>query len=110
MPTVDLGESTEGASAWRPSGSRASPVPEYQRRTINAHLAETGGTVFKTENLDEKETAASSSWPRPEDRLPGQPLVAENGRVVGFAVPEAGSALHRPRPAGSSTPTRSARC
>ena len=59
MPTVDLGESTEGASAWRPSRFEGIPGAQYQRRTINAHLAETGGTVFKTENLDEKETAAS---------------------------------------------------
>src|SRR5687768_7361536 len=92
MPTVDLGESTEGASALAALGFEGIPGAQYQQRTINAHLAETGGTVFKTENLDEKETAASVELAAAlRTGFRGGPLVAENGRVVGFAVPEAGS-------------------
>ena len=92
MPTVDLGESTEGASALAALGFEGIPGAQYQQRTINAHLAETGGTVFKTENLDEKETAASIDLAAALGTgFRGGPLVAESGRVVGFAVPDAAS-------------------
>ena len=92
MPTVDLGESTEGATALAALGFEGIPGAQYQQRTINAHLAETGGTVFKTENLDEKETAASIDLAAAlQTGFRGGPLVAESGRVVGFAVPDAAS-------------------
>ena len=92
MPTVELGESTEGASALAALGFEGIPGAQYQLRAINAHLAETGGTVFKTEGLDEKETTASVDLAAGLTAgLRGGPLVAESGRVVGFAVPEADS-------------------
>jgi hypothetical protein len=92
MPTVDLGETTEGASALAALGFGGIPGEEHPQQVINAHLAEPGGTVFKTEDLDEKETKASVDLAA---GLPagmrGGPLVAESGRVVGFAVPDADS-------------------
>jgi Trypsin-like peptidase domain len=92
MPTVDLGESTEGASALATLGFEGIPGAQYQQRTINAHLAETGGTVFKTENLDEKETQANIDLAAGlQTGIRGGPLVAESGRVVGFAVADADS-------------------
>jgi Trypsin-like peptidase domain len=92
MPTVDLGETTEGASALAVLGFEGIPGAQYQQRTINAHLAEPGGTVFKTEDLDEKETTASIDLAAGLTAgMRGGPLVAESGRVVGFAVPEADS-------------------
>jgi hypothetical protein len=92
MPTVVLGESTEGASALAVLGFEGIPGAQYQQRTINAHLAEPGGTVFKTEGLDEKETTASIDLAAGlTTGMRGGPLVAESGRVVGFAVPEADS-------------------
>ena len=92
MPTVDLGESTEGASALAALGFGGIPGEEHPQQTINAHLAEPGGTVFKTEDLDEKETKASVDLAAGlQAGLRGGPLVAETGRVVGFAVPDADS-------------------
>jgi hypothetical protein len=92
MPTVDLGESTEGASALAALGFEGIPGAQYQQRTINAHLAETGGTVFKTVDLDEKETTASIDMAAGlKTGMQGGPLVAESGQVVGFAVPDADS-------------------
>jgi LPXTG-motif cell wall-anchored protein len=92
LPTVPLGDSTEGAQALAALGFDGIPGKEHEERTINAHLAETGGTVFKTENLDEKETKASVDLAaRLKAGMRGGPLVAESGRVVGFAVPEADS-------------------
>jgi hypothetical protein len=92
FPTVPLGESTEGASALAALGFGGIPGEEHEQRTINAHLAETGGAVFKTENLDEKETKASVDLAAGlKSGMRGGPLVAESGRVVGFAVPTADS-------------------
>jgi hypothetical protein len=92
MPTVLLGESTEGAAALAALGFGGIPGEAHPQRTINAHLAEAGGTVFKTEDLDEKETKASVDLATGlKAGMRGGPLVAESGRVVGFAVPEADS-------------------
>jgi hypothetical protein len=92
MPTVLLGESTEGGSALAALGFGGIPGADHPQRAINAHLAETGGTEFKTEDLDEKETKASVELAAGlKAGMRGGPLVADSGRVVGFAVPEADS-------------------
>ena len=92
MPTVPLGESTKGASALAALGFAGIPSGADPPQAINAHLAETGATVLKTENLDEKETKANVDLAA---GLPagmrGGPVVGEQGQVVGFLVPEADS-------------------
>jgi hypothetical protein len=92
MPTVPLGESTAGANMLANLGFTGVPNGADPPRAINAHLAEPGGTVLKTEKLDEKETQASIDLAAALPKgLLGGPLVAEQGQVVGFLVPEADS-------------------
>ena len=99
MLTVDLGESTEGASAWRPSvrGHPRCPVPAADDQRPpgrdRRHRVQDG----------ESRREGDSSLHRAGRglRTGSGPLVAENGRVVGFAVPEAGSG-----PAGLARPAR----
>ena len=101
FPTVPLGESTENASALAALGFEGIPGAEHEQRQVNAHLAEAGGTVFKTENLDEKETKASVELAAGlKAGMRGGPLVAESGRVVGFAVPTADSGPPPASPGG----------
>jgi LPXTG-motif cell wall-anchored protein len=91
MPTVPLGKSTEGANALADLGFTGIPGAAPPQ-AINAHLAAVGGAVLKTENLDEKEAKANVDLAAglPAGML-GGPLVAEQGQVIGFLVPEADS-------------------
>ncbi|WP_448621971.1 trypsin-like peptidase domain-containing protein [Geodermatophilus sp. URMC 65] len=92
MPTVPLGESTAGAYMLAGLGFTGVPNGADPPRSVNAHLAEPGGTRLKTENLDEKEYKANVDMAAalPAGML-GGPLVAEQGQVVGFLVPDADS-------------------
>jgi hypothetical protein len=92
MPTVALGQSTEGAQALANLGFTGVPGEGQELQAINAHLAEAGGTVLKTENLDEKETKANTDLAAALPQgLRGGPVVAEGGQVVGLLEPEADS-------------------
>ena len=87
MPTVNLGESTEGAKALAVLGFTGAPDAAKPVPAVNAHLAEIGGTVHKTEDLDEKETAAAVELAKALPAgLHGGPAVAEQGQAVGFFV------------------------
>jgi Trypsin-like peptidase domain len=92
LPTVPLDDSRKGAHALAALGFTGIPDGRRKELQINAHLAEPGGNVFKTKDLDEKEAKASVDLAAGlKAGMRGGPLVAESGRVVGFAVPDADS-------------------
>jgi hypothetical protein len=92
MPTVALGESMEGAQALAVLGFTGIPERADALQAINSHLAETGGTVLKSQDLTEAEAeAAVKLAPAVKDGLRGGPVLAEQGQVIGFLEPEAGS-------------------
>ena len=92
MPTVALGESTEGAHALGVLGFTGIPSEQDPLQAINSHLDKAGGSALQTEGLTEDETKVAAQL---ADGLTagmfGGPVVAEQGQVVGFLVPEAGS-------------------
>lgn len=89
MPTVNLGESTEGAQALAVLGFSGVPDAAEPVPAVNAHLDEVGGTVHKTEGLDKKETKAAIDLAKALPAgLRGGPAIGEQGQVVGFFVPE----------------------
>jgi hypothetical protein len=92
MPTVDLGDSTEGASALAVLGFTGVPQGPDTLQAINSHLAEAGGTVLKSEDLTEAEAeAAVQLAPALNEGMRGGPVLAERGQVIGLLEPEAGS-------------------
>jgi hypothetical protein len=92
MPTVALGESTKGARALSVLGFTGIPNGPDTQQAIYSHLAEVGGSTLQTEGLDEGETkdAVQLAAALPAG-MRGGPVVAEQGQVVGFLEPEAGS-------------------
>ncbi|TFV68945.1 hypothetical protein E4P39_21930 [Blastococcus sp. CT_GayMR19] len=92
MPTVDLGDSMDGASALAVLGFTGVPQGPDTLKAINSHLAEAGGTVLKSEDLTEAEAeAAVQLAPALKDGMRGGPVLAERGQVIGLLEPEAGS-------------------
>ena len=92
MPTVDLGDSLEGASALAVLGFKGIPQGPDTLQAINSHLAEAGGTVLKSVDLTEAEAeAAVQLAPALKEGMRGGPVLAERGQVIGLLEPEAGS-------------------
>jgi hypothetical protein len=89
MPTVPLGESTEGAKALGVLGFTGVPG---ELQAINSHLAEVGGSTLKTEGLTEDEMKDAVRLPDAlRAGMRGGPVLAEDGRVIGLLEPEANS-------------------
>ncbi|MCV2492023.1 zinc ribbon domain-containing protein [Geodermatophilus sp. YIM 151500] len=92
MPTVALGESTEGSRALGALGFTGIPGNQQSLQAINTHLDVPGGSVLQTADLTEEETADAARLAEGLTAgMHGGPLVAENGQVVGFLKPEADS-------------------
>jgi hypothetical protein len=92
MPTVALGESTEGAHALGVLGFTGIPGEQNQLQAINAHLAEVGGSALQTEGMTEEETATAARLADGlKNGMHGGPVLAEGGQVIGLLEPEAGS-------------------
>ena len=92
MPTVDLGDSTKGASALAVLGFTGIPQGADTLQAINSHLAEPGGTVLKSQDLTEAEAeAAVKLAPALQNGLRGGPVLDEQGQVIGFLEPDADS-------------------
>jgi hypothetical protein len=89
MPTVNLGESTEGASALAVLGFSGIPDATEPVPAVNAHLDGVGGTVHKTVDLDKKEIASAIALAKALPAgLAGGPAIGEQGQVVGFFTPD----------------------
>ncbi len=92
LPTVPLAESRDEAFMLAALGFAGIPGEDHERLEINAHLAEPGAGVLKTEDLDEKEAKAAVDLAAGlEAGMRGGPLVAENKQVIGFLVVDADS-------------------
>jgi hypothetical protein len=90
MPTVPLAESTKDAQALSVLGFTGIPGDPQEFKT---HLAEKGGSVLQSGDMPPDEAAGNVAL---ADSLKngihgGGPVVAEQGQVIGFLVPDANS-------------------
>jgi len=91
MPTVNLGQSTDGAQALSVLGFTAVPDPKKPAPAIQTHLADVGSHDFKTKLKPEEAADNGRLAEGLRNGMLGGPAVAEKGQVVGFLVPEPGS-------------------
>jgi Trypsin-like peptidase domain len=92
MPTVALGDSTQGAQALSVLGFTDIPNGPDTMQAINTHLAEVGGTTLKSSDMTPEEAQdAGRLADGLRSGMHGGPVVAEAGQVIGFLEPEANS-------------------
>lgn len=94
MPTVALGTSTAGAKALSVLGFTGIPDATKPVPSLEAHLDKVGGTALKTAGLTADETkAAVQLGGNLRTGMDGGPVLGEQGQVIGFLAPDAGSGL-----------------
>jgi hypothetical protein len=92
MPTVALGDSTSGAHALGVLGFTGIPNGPDQLQAINSHLDKVGGTALQTADLTDKDKQTAAKLADGVAKgMHGGPVVAEDGQVIGFLAPDAGS-------------------